>query len=64
MEETVEDLEAVRKALGFVTWDFAGHSTGGMLGLMYSVTHPKSLSSLIVVGAAASKDYAGHPDCI
>lgn len=64
MEETVEDLEAIRKSLGFYQWDFAGHSTGGMLGLMYAVQHPESLSSLIVVGAAASNDYAGQPDCI
>ncbi|KPV38948.1 alpha/beta fold hydrolase [Alicyclobacillus ferrooxydans] len=64
MEETVEDLEAIRKSLGFQIWDFAGHSTGGMLGLMYAVRHQESLSSLIIVGAAASKDYAGQADCI
>jgi len=64
MEETVEDLEAIRQSLGFHQWDFAGHSTGGMLGLMYAVRHPESLSSLVVVGAAASKDYAGQSDCI
>ena len=64
MDETVEDLEAIRQFLGFEKWEFAGHSTGGMLGLMYAVRHPKSLSALIVVGAAASKDYAGQPDCI
>ncbi|WP_346428511.1 alpha/beta fold hydrolase [Alicyclobacillus mengziensis] len=64
MDETVEDLEAIRKALGFQVWDFAGHSTGGMLGLMYAARHPESISSLIIVGAAASKDYASQPDCI
>ncbi len=32
MEETVKDLEAVRRSFGFDRWDFAGHSTGGMLG--------------------------------
>jgi proline iminopeptidase len=64
MEETVEDLEAIRKSLGFQVWDFAGHSTDGMLGLMYAVRHPESLSSLIIVGAAASKYYASQADCI
>lgn len=64
MEETVVDLDAIRRALGFHQWDFAGHSTGGMLGLMYAIRHPKTLSSLITVGAAASKDYAGQADCI
>lgn len=64
MEETVDDLEAIRVALDFDTWDFAGHSTGGMLGLMYAVRYPESLASLLVVGAAASKDYAAHAGCI
>jgi proline iminopeptidase len=63
-EETVEDLEAIRISLGFDTWDFAGHSTGGMLGLMYAVRHPAAFSSLVVVGATASKDYVGQTDCI
>lgn len=64
MEETVEDLEAVRKSLGFTKWDFAGHSTGGMLGLMYAVQYPEVLTSLVVVGAAASRDYTAKSDCI
>lgn len=57
MEETVLDLEALRKSLYYDTWSFAGHSTGGMLGLVYGMTHGGSLDSLIVVGAAASNEY-------
>ncbi|WP_440602438.1 alpha/beta fold hydrolase [Bacillus sp. GB_SG_008] len=63
MEETVEDLEAIREALRISSWHFAGHSTGGMLGLMYAINHPQSLQSLVVVGAAAS-DYTKTKDCI
>ena len=64
MEQAVEDLEAIRRALGFAVWDFAGHSTGGMLGLLYAVRYGGSLGALIVVGAAASKAYTSQADCI
>jgi proline iminopeptidase len=64
MEQTVADLEAIRESLGFDKWAFAGHSTGGMLGLKYASAAPRSLSKLIVGGTAASYEYAAHPDCI
>ena len=49
MIETIHDLEAIREALQLPIWHFAGHSTGGMLGLLYAITYPKSLQSLVVV---------------
>ncbi|AXP00530.1 MULTISPECIES: alpha/beta fold hydrolase [Bacillus cereus group] len=63
MIETIHDLEAIRETLQLPTWHFAGHSTGGMLGLLYAITYPKSLQSLVVVGAAAS-NYTETPFCI
>ncbi|EJQ46828.1 Uncharacterized protein BWINRASL_04498 [Bacillus mycoides] len=63
MIETIHDLEAIKEALQFPTWHFAGHSTGGMLGLLYAITYPNSLQSLVVVGAAAS-NYTETPFCI
>ncbi|MBE5104625.1 alpha/beta hydrolase [Bacillus thuringiensis] len=63
MIETIHDLEAVREALQFPTWHFAGHSTGGMLGLLYAITYPNSLQSLVIVGAAAS-NYTETSFCI
>ncbi|PHA06896.1 proline iminopeptidase [Bacillus sp. AFS051223] len=63
MIETIHDLEAIRDALQLPTWHFAGHSTGGMLGLLYAITYPKSLQSLVVVGAAAS-NYTETAFCI
>ncbi len=63
MIETVHDLEAIRDALQLPTWHFAGHSTGGMLGLLYAITYPSSLQSLVVAGAAAS-NYTKTPFCI
>ncbi|HGO9415058.1 TPA: alpha/beta fold hydrolase [Bacillus cereus] len=63
MIETIHDLEAIREVLQLPTWHFAGHSTGGMLGLLYAITYPNSLQSLVVAGAAAS-NYTETPFCI
>lgn len=63
MIETIHDLEAIREALQLPTWHFAGHSTGGMLGLLYAITYPNPLQSLVVAGAAAS-NYTETPFCI
>ncbi|MGM8216600.1 alpha/beta fold hydrolase [Bacillaceae bacterium W0354] len=64
MLESVKDLEAIRDALGFEQWGFAGHSTGGMLGLKYAVIAPTSLTKIIVGGASASKDYSSDEGSI
>ncbi len=60
MKESVKDLEAIRKALGFERWAFGGHSTGGMLGLLYATLSPGSLTKLMVGGATASNEYMKH----
>ncbi|PPA70368.1 alpha/beta fold hydrolase [Jeotgalibacillus proteolyticus] len=64
MSETCKDLEAVRTALGLEKWSFAGHSTGGMLGLVYASHHPDSLKRFIAGGAAATNEYMKHKDSI
>ncbi|WP_114747205.1 alpha/beta fold hydrolase [Falsibacillus pallidus] len=53
MLETIFDLEAIREVLGFVKWGFAGHSTGGMLGVIYGIYFSRSLEFNVIVGAAA-----------
>ena len=60
MIETIHDLEAIREVLQLPTWHFAGHSTGGMLGLLYAITYPNSLQSLVVAGATASNYTENH----
>ncbi|PGM53330.1 alpha/beta fold hydrolase [Bacillus sp. AFS053548] len=57
MVETIFDLEEIRKSLGYLSWNFAGHSTGGMLGIIYGIYFSNSLNHNIIVGAAA-RDYA------
>ncbi|MGN7408700.1 alpha/beta fold hydrolase [Sporosarcina sp. SAFN-010] len=64
MEESIKDLESIRKTLGYEQWGFAGHSTGGMLALKYTVLAPHSLTKIIAGGAAASKEYCTDPDSI
>ena len=63
MTETIKDLEAIREALYINKWGFAGHSTGGMLALVYATEAQESLTK-IIVGGAASKEYASHKDSI
>jgi len=60
MKGSIEDLEAIRTALQFEQWAFAGHSTGGMLGLTYAILASDSLTKMVIGGAAASKDYMYH----
>jgi pimeloyl-ACP methyl ester carboxylesterase len=62
MRETAKDLESIRETLNFDRWGFAGHSTGGMLGLVYAGMFPESLTKLLVGGASASKKYMEHED--
>ncbi len=64
MSETSKDLEAIRSALGYDSWNFAGHSTGGMLGLVYAADHPDSLNRLIVGGASATNEYVKDQNSI
>ncbi|MFC4559240.1 alpha/beta fold hydrolase [Virgibacillus kekensis] len=64
MLETVFDLEAVRKELGFPRWGIAGHSTGGMLGVIYGIYYSRSLTFNVIVGAAAREYMTFSEDCI
>lgn len=56
MEEAVKDLESIREKLGYSSWAFAGHSTGGFLGLTYLYMYPTKLSEIILCGTAASNE--------
>jgi proline iminopeptidase len=64
MLETIFDLEGIREALGFEKWGYAGHSTGGMLGIIYGIYFSSSLRFNVIVGAAAREYYTFSEDCI
>lgn len=63
MIDAVMDLETIRKALGFNTWTFAGHSTGGMIGLLYGIHFSERLEALLLVGTAG-RYYGDAETCI
>lgn len=64
MKDSVADLEALRTALGYDAWGFAGHSTGGMLALDYAILHPESVEFIVAGGLCASAEYMHHPASI
>ena len=49
MKVFVEDLESLRKKLGYNKFILAGHSFGGSLAMNYAVAHPEHLSALILI---------------
>ncbi|MEH7274565.1 alpha/beta fold hydrolase [Neobacillus vireti] len=64
MLETIFDLEAIRETLGYEKWGFAGHSTGGMLGVIYGIFYSSSLKFNVIVGAAAREYSTFSSGCI
>lgn len=64
MVDAVLDLEEIRKVKGFSSWTFAGHSTGGMIGVLYGIHFSSSLKSLFVVGSSAREYSSSSSKCI
>jgi proline iminopeptidase len=52
----VEDVEALRRALGFDQMAVLGHSFGGFIALSYALAYPSAVSHLIVSCSAPSHD--------
>src|SRR3954466_5581636 len=50
----VDELNALREALGLDRIHLLGQSWGGMLGMEYALTHPDGLESLVVADSPAS----------
>lgn len=50
----VEDVEALRQALGFTQMAVLGHSFGGFVALSYALTYPDAVSRLIISCSAPS----------
>jgi len=51
VSQAVEDLDALREALGFDAWTVLGWSYGGFLAQKYLIEHPKRVNGLVLVGA-------------
>jgi proline iminopeptidase len=54
VENMVEDVEAVRQALGLGRVALLGHSYGGVLAQAYALKYPSSLSSLLLCSTFSS----------
>jgi proline iminopeptidase len=56
-DQLVADVEGVRQALGLGRVHVLGISWGGFLALMYAARYPQAVTTLAVVGAAASREF-------
>jgi proline iminopeptidase len=64
MRRLADDLECLRRQLGYARWAFAGSSAGGYVGLLYAVKYPDVLQGLILAATAPSGRFRHDPDCI
>jgi len=53
LADYVEDLEAVRRAVGVDRVHLLGHSWGGTVAMFYATIYPERVCSLILVGSGA-----------
>jgi proline iminopeptidase len=52
VEQAVEDLDGIRRALGIEKWIVLGYSYGGFLAQYYTTIHPDAVAGLALVGAS------------
>jgi pimeloyl-ACP methyl ester carboxylesterase len=53
LADYVEDLEAVRRAVGADQVHLLGHSWGGIVAMQYAMVYPEKVRSLILVGSGS-----------
>ncbi|MDH3267678.1 MAG: alpha/beta hydrolase [Ignavibacteria bacterium] len=51
LERDIEDLEGLRKAMGFSTINILGHSYGGVVAQGYAIKYPENVSHLILANS-------------
>jgi proline iminopeptidase len=52
VDQAVNDLERLRKALGIDQWVVLGFSYGGLLGQCYATKYPQNVKGLVLVGSS------------
>jgi pimeloyl-ACP methyl ester carboxylesterase len=52
MEQAVDDLDRLRRALGLDQWVVLGHSYGGLLAQCYAMKYPENIKGLVLVCAS------------
>lgn len=53
-ERFVDDIESLRKALGFEKISLFGHSWGGYLAMRYAIAYPENVNTLILANSIPS----------
>jgi proline iminopeptidase len=56
----VDDLEALRAALGYKKWTLLGHSFGTFTAMHYAIAHPAQTQSLILLATAPPRSIDDH----
>lgn len=56
IHQAVEDLEALRRALGYERWALFGFSFGGVVAQVYALRHPERVLGLILGSSAVPMD--------
>jgi proline iminopeptidase len=55
-DRDVDDLEGLRRALGFQTWNIYGFSYGGMVAQAYALEHPEAVRRLVLANTVHSTE--------
>lgn len=50
-DKIIDDLDALRSALGFKQWIVIGHSAGGAVAQLYAIKYPGTVSQLVLLDA-------------
>lgn len=53
-DQTVSDLDSIRKANNLERWILLGHSFGGVIAAEYATAHPGAVSAVVLVSAPVS----------
>jgi len=62
LEQLADDIEALRKYLGFGKISLLGHSFGGFVSQVFATRHPDSLEKLLLINTAPSKEF--YPEAL
>jgi pimeloyl-ACP methyl ester carboxylesterase len=64
MPQTVEDIEAVRKALGYPRIDLLSESYGTRLAYIYGLMHPESIHRSVMIGVNPPGHFTWDPQLV
>lgn len=61
IDQTLKDMEAIRKHYGYEKWFVGGHSWGADLALMYALEYPQRvIGSICIAGGRMNNDREWH----